>query len=193
MARQSLVAEGEVAAQARPRSASELFLTYAGIALQSFGGALAITERTLVRKKRWLSAQDFVGLHGICQVLPGPTGMSMCVLLGDRYFGLRGALAALAGFLLPAAALVLTLASLFQNYQQLPWVQGALSGMGAAAVALIIHTAARLARTLRGQRVGIVVALLSFAAVGLMRLPVGAVVLSLGVASVAIAWWRLRP
>ena len=56
--------------------------------------------------------------------------MSMCVLLGDRYFGLRGALAALAGFLLPAAALVLTLASLFQNYQQLPWVQGALSGWG---------------------------------------------------------------
>ena len=188
-----MVAEGEVAGQAMPRSASELFLTYAGIALQSFGGALAITERTLVRKKRWLSAQDFVGLHGICQVLPGPTGMSMCVLLGDRYFGLRGALAALAGFLLPAAALVLTLASLFQNYQQLPWVQGALSGMGAAAVALIIHTAARLARTLRGHRVGIGVALLSFAAVGLMRLPVGAVVLSLGVASVAIAWWRLRP
>ena len=108
--------------------------------------------------------------------------MSMCVLLGDRYFGLRGALAALAGFLLPAAALVLTLASLFQNYQQLPWVQGALSGMGAAAVVLIIHTAARLARTLRGHRVGIGVALLSFAAVGLMRLPVGAVVLSLGVA-----------
>ena len=58
MARQSMVAEGEVAGQAMPRSASELFMTYAGIALQSFGGALAITERTLVRKKRWLSAQD---------------------------------------------------------------------------------------------------------------------------------------
>ncbi len=192
MASVAMWTEPTAAGCTRPRSASELFLTYAGIALQSFGGALAITERTLVRKKRWLSAQDFVGLHGICQVLPGPTGMAMCVLLGDRYFGLRGALAALAGFLLPAAAVVLTLASLFQNYQQLPWVQGALSGMGAAAVALIIHTAARLSRTLRGQRIGIGVALLSFAAVGLLRLPVGAVVLTLGTASVVIAWWRLK-
>ncbi len=176
-----------------PRSPGELFLAFSALSLQAFGGALAFIERTVVQRKRWLSAKDFLGLYAISQVLPGPTGISFCVLLGDRFFGLRGAVAALAGFLLPPALVVLSLAALFQQFQHVPWVQGALHGMGAASVGLIIHTAARMARTLRGQRVGIAVAVLAFAAVGLLRLPVSLVVASLGAASVAWAWHRLRP
>ena len=177
-----------------PRSPAELFITFTAISLQSFGGALAFIERTVVGQKHWLDAKGFVDLFAVSQVLPGPTGMSFCVLLGDRYFGVRGAAAALAGFLVPPAVLVLALASLFQHYNELPWVRGALHGMGAASVGLIIHTASRLARTLRGHRVGIGVALLSFAAVGLGRLPVSTVILTLGVASVVWAWHVLgRP
>ena len=70
----------------------------------------------------------------------------------------------------------------------MPQVQGALHGMGAASVGLIVTTAARMSRTLRGQRTGIAVAVLSFAAVGLGRLPVSTVVLTLGVLSVWLAW-----
>lgn len=176
-----------------PRSPAELFITFSGISLQAFGGALAFMERTVVQKKRWLSAADFLGLYAIAQVLPGPSGISFCVLLGDRCFGLRGAAAALAGFLLPPAVVVLALAALFQQFQAVPWVQGALHGMGAAAVALIIHTVSRMARSLRGQRVGMLVALLTFLAVGLGRVPVSLVMLSIGVLSVAWAWRSLRP
>jgi chromate transporter len=174
-----------------PRSATELFLAYAGISMQSFGGALAIVERTLVHKKRWFDAKEFLGVYAISQVLPGPTGISLCVLIGDRFFGLRGAVAALAGFLVLPAALVIAIAALFQQFQHLPWVQGALHGMGAASVGLILHTALRMSRTLRGERLGIGVALLAFAAVGLAKLPVSWVVLTLGVASVILAWRRL--
>jgi len=174
-----------------PSSAAELFVTYAAISLQSFGGALAIVERTIVRRKRWLSAKEFVGVYAISQVLPGPTGISLCVLLGDRFFGLRGAAAALAGFLLLPAVGVIGIAALFQQFQHVPWVQGALHGMGAASVGLIVHTAWRMSLTLRGQRVGTLVAVLAFAAVGFGKLPVGTVVLTLGVASVALAWRAL--
>lgn len=178
-------------ADSAPRSPGELFLTFSGISLQAFGGALAFIERTVVQKKRWLSAKEFLGLYAISQVLPGPTGISFCVLLGDRFFGLRGAACALAGFLLPPAFVVLCLAALFQQYQAVPPVQGALHGMGAAAVGLIIHTATRMSRSLSGQHLGILVALLSFAAVALARVPVSLVVLTLGVASVAWAWRAL--
>ena len=177
----------------RPRSATELFVTYAIISMQSFGGALAVVERTMVRHKGWLEPKDFVGVYAVSQVLPGPTGISLCVLLGDRFFGLRGAAAALAGFLLVPAVGVIGITALFQHFQHLPWVQGALHGMGAASVGMIVHTALRMSRTLNGQRVGIVVALLAFAAVGLAKLPVGTVVLTLGVASVIFAWHRLAP
>jgi chromate transporter len=179
---------------ARPASPGELFTTYCAISLQAFGGALALTERTLVQRKRWFTAKDFLGLYAISQVLPGPTGVSFCVLVGDRFFGLRGAASALAGFLLAPAIIVMALASLFQQFQHLPAVQGALNGMGAAAVGLVVHTAARMARTLRGQHVGMAVALASFAAVALAGLSVRTVTLSLGLASVAWAWHRLgRP
>ena len=179
------------AARPAPRSATELFITYAAISMQSFGGALAIVERTIVRNKRWLDAKEFVGVYAISQVLPGPTGIALCVLIGDRFFGLRGAAASLAGFLLLPAVGVIAIAALFQQYQHVPWVQGALHGMGAASVGLIVHTALHMLRTLRGQRIGITVALLAFAAVGLAKLPVSTVVLTLGVASVLLAWRRL--
>jgi chromate transporter len=176
------------AAPNAPRSALELFVVFTLISLQSFGGALALIERTIVRDKRWLTAKEFVGVFAVSQVLPGPTGMSFCVLLGDRFFGVRGAIAAVSGFVLPPSVLVIGFASLFIAFQDLPAVQGALHGMGAAAVGLILTTAARMAATLKGQRVGIVVALLSFGAVGLWHKPVGSVVLTLGVVSVWLAW-----
>jgi chromate transporter len=176
------------AAPVPPRSPGELFLGFAWISMQAFGGALAFIERTVVRDKRWLSAKEFLGLYAISQVMPGPTGISFCVLLGDRFFGLRGAIAAPAGFILLPSVIVIAIASLFQQFQHVPQVQGALHGMGAAAVGLIVTTALRMSRTLRGERVGMLVAVLSFGAVALGRLPVGTVVLTLGVLSVVWAW-----
>jgi chromate transporter len=177
--------EGPVQA---PRSPGEMFITFTLLSMQSFGGALSFMERTVVRDKRWLTPKEFLGLYAISQVLPGPTGMSFCVLLGDRFFGTRGAVATLGGFLLVPAAIVIAVASVFQRFQHVPQVQGALHGMGTVAVGLILSTAMRMSRSLRGERVGIAVAVLSFAAVGLARLPVSTVVLTLGVASVAWAW-----
>jgi chromate transporter len=171
-----------------PASPWELFTTFTLVSLQAFGGALAHIERAVVQKKRWLGAEEFLGLFAISQALPGPTGISFCVLLGDRYFGLRGAAAALAGFILVPAVIVLTLAALFQHYQHLPGLQGALHGMGAASVGLITVTAVRLSRSLRGQRLSILIAALTFGAVALLHWPVSTVMLSLGVVSVAWAW-----
>ena len=179
--------------RAAPRSAAELFWAFTWLSLQSFGGALAFIERMVVQQKRWLSPQEFVGLFAIGQVLPGPSGLAFCVLLGDRYFGLRGAAAALAGFVLLPAVGVISIASLFLHYQHLPQVQGALNGMGAASAGLVIMTAARMASGLRGERVAIGVAGLSFAGLAWAHLPVSAVVLGLGVASVAWAWRQLGP
>ena len=173
-----------------PRSVTELFLTFAWIALRSFGGALAFIERSLVHDKRWLSLQEFVDLYAISQVLPGPSGLSLCVLFGDRHFGWRGATAALAGFVLVPCVGVLGLAALFQHFAHVPAVQGALNGMGLASAGLVLFSAARMARTLSGRRVGMAVAAGTFLAVVVGHWPVGAVVLTLGAASVAWSWWR---
>ena len=171
-----------------PGSCWELFTTFTIITMQAFGGALAHIERAMVQKKRWLTPQEFLGLFAIAQVLPGPSGMGFCVLLGDRYFGLRGAISALAGFTVVPAFVVLGLATLFLHYQQLAWVQGALHGMGAASVGLVIFTAWRMSKGLHGDTSALVIGAATFAAVALLRVPISMVMLSLGVGSIAWAW-----
>jgi chromate transporter len=174
----------------RPSSAWELFWTFALLSLQSFGGALALIERTVVRKKRWLEAQEFVELFGLSQVLPGPSGCCFCVMLGDRFLGVRGAFASLAGFLVVPSVVVIAITAVYQHYADLPAVSGALHGMGAASVGLIMVTATRMARTLRGRRIPIAIAAVTFIGVGLLHQPLGRVMLSVGAVSIALAWWK---
>jgi Chromate transporter len=69
------------------------------LALQGFGGVLAVVQRVLVDQKGWLTNEEFVEDWAVAQVLPGPNVVNLALMIGDRYFGLRGGLAALAGIL----------------------------------------------------------------------------------------------
>jgi len=185
------------AALEAPASIAELFLAFNRMALQGFGGVLAVAQRELVERKRWLSNEQFVEMLSVSQVLPGPNVVNLSLVLGDRYFGLRGAAAALAGMLLAPLAIVLALTALYAQFAHLPAVAGALRGMGAVAAGLVIATAFKLLGTLKsnrmGQRICATFALLTFAAVAWLRWPLLWVILGLGSLAIGIAWNRWRP
>ena len=82
------------------------------LALQGFGGVLAVVQRELVEKKRWLTADEFLEDWAVAQVLPGPNVVNLAVMIGDRHFGLRGAAAAFAGLLAAPLVVVMVLAVL---------------------------------------------------------------------------------
>jgi chromate transporter len=178
-----------------PQSPGELFRVFNRLGLQGFGGVLPVAQYHLVERERWLSKEQFVELLSIGQVLPGPNVVNIALMIGDRYFGWRGALAALAGMLLVPMLLVLLLTSLYTRYAAVPAVAGALHGMGAVAAGLVLATALRLAPSLKrnpmGRSVCALVALATFAAIGLLHWPMVWIVLGLGGASIAYAWWRL--
>lgn len=180
----------------QPASCAELFWVFTRLALQGFGGVLAIAQRELVDRQRWLSAEQFLEMLSIGQVLPGPNVVNLSLMVGDRFFGLRGAFAALAGMLLVPLGVVLSLASLYNHFSALPQVSGALRGMGAVAAGLVIATALRLLPTLRAQllgwRTGLAFAGATFMAITVFRWPLLGVIGSLGTAAVGMAWWRLR-
>lgn len=184
------------AARGAPASPWELFRVFSRLALQGFGGVLPVAQYHLVERERWMTAEEFVECLSIGQVLPGPNVCNVALMVGDRYFGLRGALAALAGILLLPLAIVVALAALYAQLATLPWVVDMLRGMGAVAAGLVIGTAVKLARTLPRQRLGwklgAAIAVLVFVAVGIARWPMLGVVFGLGTASVAVAAWRLR-
>jgi chromate transporter len=105
---------------------------------------LAIVQRELVERRRWLTAEQFVEDWAVAQVLPGPNVVNLSLMLGDRFFGLRGALMAMAGILTFPLLVVLLLATLYASVQTLPVAQGALRGMGAVAGGLITATGLKL-------------------------------------------------
>ena len=82
------------AAPHRPLSKTDLFLSFNWLALQGFGGVLAVVQRELVEKKRWMTREQFVEDWAVAQIMPGPNVVNLSLMIGGRYFGLAGALAA---------------------------------------------------------------------------------------------------
>jgi chromate transporter len=126
--------------QILPQSRTDLFISFSILALQGFGGVLAVVQRELVEKKQWLTRDEFLEDWAVAQILPGPNVVNLSLMIGDRYFGFSGALAALAGMLAFPLLIVLALAALMGGVADAPAVQGALRGMGAVAAGLIAAT-----------------------------------------------------
>lgn len=167
-----------------PSSLIALFWTFSALALQGFGGVVAIAQRELVDRKQWLTQAQFVEDWAVAQVLPGPNVVNLSLMIGDRYFGVRGGMVALAGMLSFPLVIVLILAALFSGVSDSVLVQGALRGMGAVAAGMIAATGLRLLSALRenalGNAVCWAVAAATFVAIALFRLPLIWVLLGLG-------------
>lgn len=183
-------------APAAPASLGELFWTFNRMSLQGFGGVLAVAQHELVERLGWLTKAQFVEMLSVSQVLPGPNIVNLALMMGDRYFGRRGALAALGGMMLVPLGIVLLLAALYSHFSAVPQVAGALRGMGAVAAGLVVATSLKLLPTLKGNALGPIgctlLALGTIVTVAVLRLPLLWVVLGLGGLGMAAAWWRLR-
>lgn len=156
---------------------------------------VAVVQRELVEKKRWLTQEEFIEEWAVAQIMPGPNVVNLSLMIGGRYFGLRGALAALAGMLTVPLVLVLLLALLHAQVAAHPGVAGALRGMGAVAAGMIGATGLRLSAALRGNALGMplcgVFGVLCFVAVALLRWPLVYVLTALGVAAGVVAYRRM--
>ena len=181
--------------RAHPKSLTDLFISFSVLALQGFGGVLAIAQRELVERKRWFTNEEFVEEWSVAQIMPGPNIVNLAIMIGGRYFGVRGVLAALAGMFTAPLIVVLSIALLYAQYASHPGVIGALRGMGAVAAGLVVATGLRLASSLKSSVMGValntVLGLLGFVAVALLRWPLVYVLLGLGGAACVLAYRKL--
>lgn len=183
----------QVGASMSPRSRRDLFLTFSWLAMQGFGGVLAVAQRELVDRKRWLTREEYLDIYSVAQILPGPNVVNFSLMFGDRFFGLSGALSSLCGMLLLPMILVLGLAAVYNEFSVIPEVAGAMRGMGAVAAGLMLAMAVKLLGALRHNPMGLwlcgALMLASFVAIAVMRLPLVWVVLALGVTGWCAARW----
>lgn len=176
----------------QPRSCADLFWSFSWLALQGFGGVLAVVQREVVERKQWLTREQFVEEWAVAQILPGPNVINLALMLGGRHFGLSGALAALAGMLCFPLLVILVLAVAFASVADHPVALGALRGMGAVAAGLIAATGLKLVPALRQNVMGHtacwMLGTLMFVGIAWLRWPLAWVLLGLGVLACAWAW-----
>ena len=182
---------------AQPKSLTDLFVSFTLLALQGFGGVLAVVQRELVEKKRWMTREEFIEEWAVAQIMPGPNVVNLSLMIGARYFGFKGAMAALAGMLAAPLVIVLLLALVYAQFAGHPGVQGALRGMGAVAAGLIAATGLKLFGALQKNVLGltlcITLGVLCFIAIALLRWPLAYVLLGLGGMACAVAYKKLAP
>lgn len=185
------------ASRPQPRDCADLFWSFTWLALQGFGGVLAVVQRELVEKKRWMTNDEFVEDWAVAQIMPGPNVVNLSIMIGERYFGWRGAVAALAGMLTFPLILVLAVAVVYAQFASQPAVAGALRGMGAVAAGLIAGMGLKLSSTLRKHPLGLAVCVglvaLTVIAMAVLRWPLFWTLPSVGLLACVLTWRKIAP
>jgi chromate transporter len=165
-----------------------LFVAFAQMSLAGFGGVLVFARRAIVDRHRWMSAEEFNETFALCHFLPGPNIVNLSVVFGSRFRGIPGGLAAFAGLVGPPVVIVTILAALYARFGEVDALRRILAGVSCAAVGLLISVVFRMMMPLIRKRdlVGLVVLAAVFIAIGLLRLPLPAVLLAAIPLSIAI-------
>jgi chromate transporter len=120
----------------------EIARAFLRLGFVAFGGAAAhigLMEEEFVRRRKWLSREEFLDRLGAVNLLPGPTSTEMAIYLGELRGGFAGLLVAGACFILPAAFMTLGLAWAYLRYGAWPELAGVLWGVKPVVVVLLVQ------------------------------------------------------
>jgi chromate transporter len=179
-----------------PPSLIALFVAFAKMSLAGFGGVLVFARRAIVDQHRWMTADEFNETFALCHFLPGPNIVNLSVVFGSRFRGIAGGVAAFAGLVGPPMVVVTVLGALYARFGEVEALRRILSGVSCAAVGLLIAVVFRMMMPLICKRdlTGLVLLASVFVAIGLLRLPLPAVLLVAIPLSIAITLaMRRRP
>jgi chromate transporter len=128
----------------------ELALVFLRLGVTAFGGPaahIAMMEDEFVRRRAWLTRQQFLDLVGAASLIPGPSSTEVAIFIGHRRAGWRGLLIAGLCFILPAALIVTAAAWGYVRFGQLPSAGGVLYGIKAVVIAIVAQALVAFGRT----------------------------------------------
>ena len=156
---------------APPQSLRELFIGFLSIGARSFGGVMPWAHRVMVEERRWLTEADFAETIGLCQFLPGPNIGNASIVLGKRWFGVRGSLVAFLGLFALPFVWVLVLFALYADFAATnETLRAIVTGVGAAGAGLFLGTAVKLGRVLARKPAAMALIAACFLAAGVGRI-----------------------
>ena len=141
-------------AETRPCTSRELLLYFLRLGATGFGGPVALVgymQRDLVEDRGWFTAAEYREGQALAQLAPGPLAAQLAMYLGWARGGAIGAACVGLAFVLPSFAMVVAIAILYLRFGGLTWMQGAFYGIGAAVIAILARSAAKLTRLTLGS------------------------------------------
>ena len=130
---------------------TELFFSFARIGAFTFGGGyamLSLLEHECVEKKQWLTADEMAEVTVIAESTPGPIAINCATYTGLKQAGMKGALIATLGMVLPSFLVLLLISAFLRNVMTVPLVAKALKGIRAAVVLLILRAGINMLRNI---------------------------------------------
>jgi chromate transporter len=123
-----------------------LFLRLGSTAFGGPAAHIAMMEEEVVRRRQWMTRQQFLDLVGATNLIPGPNSTEMAIHIGYLRGGWAGLVVAGACFIVPSAILVGCLAWAYVNFGRLPQAAALLYGVKPVVFAIVVQAMWRLAR-----------------------------------------------
>jgi chromate transporter len=183
------IAEPTAAASAAPTFA-ETLRAFFKIGCLGFGGPagqIALMHRILVDEKKWIDEPRFLHALNFCMLLPGPEAQQLATYTGWLMHGVRGGIAAGILFVLPGAFVMLALSLIYALGQGVPLIEGALFGIKAAVLVIVVEALIRIGK--RALKTGVLVAIAAVAFIGIffLALPFPLIVIGAGLLGYLVA------
>src|SRR5204862_5853927 len=150
---------------------AEAFRFWLKLGMISFGGPagqIAIMHEELVERRRWIGERRFLHALNFCMALPGPEAQQLASYVGYSLYGVRGAITSGGLFVLPSFVLLCVMSGVYVEFGDVTVVEGVVSGLGAAVVALVAAAVIRV-----GSRVIHTPAAVGLAGVAFLAIAVG--------------------
>jgi chromate transporter len=172
----------------------QAFRVWAKVAVNSFGGPagqITVMHRFLVEERRWISEERFLHALNFCMLLPGPEAQQLAIYIGWLMHGSVGGLMAGALFVLPGAAAILVLSTVYAVFGDVDIVSGLFFGLRAAVVAVVIEAVLRIGRRALKTPAQATLAVAAFLAIFFAEVAFPLIVLAAGI--VGYVGGHLRP
>ena len=143
----------------------DLFLTFAGIGLFTFGGGYAmisLIENSCVEKKRWITHDEMMNVTVIAESTPGPIAINCATFVGYKQKGLAGAIAATIGMVLPSFCIIFLISVFLDNFLEISWIAHAFMGIKLAVGILILDAAIKMIRKMQKKPVPLAIMICAF-------------------------------
>lgn len=163
----------------------QVFWVFTQMGLTSFGGpaaSIALMQRAIVDRRKWITQSEYLDFVAASHIIPGPIAVQLSLHLGYRRAGLPGAIIAVVGFVVPAAAITWAIAVFYQRTQGLPQLEATLWGVRPAVLAVILVSLWQIAKRLswNNKRLAILTGAVGLNLLGIDAFIIMALALGLG-------------